>query len=216
MQLTNNVKITFDATINDLSQRVYANSGVELGDETYLSNTYRPKRDWRVLSNNEIGNLLIKQEDKPNFENTMAIVPLSESLISLSGKLKFSDAMDRDDLNNRIPKKKKDLTIFTNTLNSYINQYIVEEGLSKFHGLFILPFGEETVAKNQEGFYMGLHIDNAFGVPLSDDTIRSNRISLNLGKSDRFLFVIGLSYKTLTFFKKVKTCSKSSVKESIF
>jgi hypothetical protein len=190
MQLTNNVKITFDASINDLSERVYLNSGVEFGNNTYLPNTYRPKRDWKVLENSELTAILVNQEDKPNFENTIAIVPLSVELIILCNKLGFSDALNRDDLNNRIPKKKKDLLIFTNTLNTYINQYIVEEGLSKFHGLFILPFGEETVAKNQEGFYMGLHIDNAFGVLLSDDTIRSNRISLNLGKSDRFLFVI--------------------------
>jgi hypothetical protein len=190
MELTNNVKITFDAAINDLSERIYVNSGVEFGNETYLSNTYRPKRDWKVLKNSDLDTLLVNQEDKPSFENTMAIVPLSDELIILCNKLGFYDALNRDDLNNRIPKKKKDLSIFTNTLNSYINQYIVEEGLSKFHGLFILPFGEETVAKNQEGFYMGLHIDNAFGVLLSDDTIRSNRISLNLGKSDRFLFVI--------------------------
>lgn len=190
MHLTNNVKITFDTEILDLSERIYVNSGIELGNETYLPNTYRPKRDWKLLGENEIASLIVTQQDKPNFENTMAIVPLSEELISLSEKLKFADAIDRNDLNSKIPKKKKDLAVFTEALNSYINQYIVEEGLSKFHGLFILPFGEETVAKNKEGFYMGLHIDNAFGIPLSDYTIRSNRISLNLGKEDRYLFVI--------------------------
>ena len=76
--------------------------------------------------------------------------------------------------------------------------------------------GQEKVAEVMHEFKEGELHSGKSGIIVTNPK-QAIAIALSEAKElEEEMAEIGLSYKTLTFFKKVKTCSKSSVKESIF
>ena len=98
-------------------------------------------------------------------------------------------------------KAKEDLLgIFNEKLNSFVTTLSTAGHEVEFHRLSVIPSGRYTTSINlnrDEFEYLGMHIDHSTGFEIDTAHESRNRICINIGNEDRYLYVINLSLKSI-------------------
>lgn len=172
-----------------LSSGTVAIPTIQSGNRIFTVGAHVTRDDWRDVEESE-SNLLHRISDDSDFSNTIAIKKVPEAIHILSDKMGFNQVSSQTEMNALIAKHPES-QLLSNMVSTYCKILAYPE-LNKFEfpRYFFLPPNQSTVSVDYSGHFIGLHIDNsvAFNAPEADNF--PNRISLNLGRSKRYLLFI--------------------------
>lgn len=162
---------------------------IQSGNRIFTAGAHVTRDDWRDVEEDE-ADLLHRISDASDFSNTIAIKKVPDAIRILSDKIGFNQVRSQAELNALIAKHQES-QLLSNMVSTYCKILAYPE-LNKFEfpRYFFLPPNQSTVSVDYSGHFIGLHIDNsiAFNAPEADNY--PNRISLNLGRSKRYLLFI--------------------------
>lgn len=176
-------------------------------DHNYKQNSFLPRPPWRdatLLEREKLLSVFPEQENEKVdsiIENwrtgqDIAVVKMPPEWLGLLATFELSEVRHFSDKKQVFgnPSYKEVLLRFANALMTCT---LTLDGF-KTYGINIAPSGlpsitNDWIPHSHERHFIGLHIDENDIVPLVKKTEVRNRISINLGKNDRYLMFINLS-----------------------
>lgn len=199
--LLENVKLFCGKGISH-HDRVWMSDGVESADDkvvdgiTYEKDSFQPKLPWRIPTEEEY-KIILGNDNEPSFSNSVGVVRMSDSLMSLADDLAISSLTSEEDLLQLRKTRMADYISFSNHLKQEVNQYLLSrEKLHQIGWVFNNAPDRKTLTVNfKTGKLLGLHMDSWEAIFLSGLDKAPNRICINFGKEARYFLFINLTMK---------------------
>ena len=187
---TNNLQINSGTILH--SQMKFDNL-----DFPFKKNAFIPKNDWRNLSMDEEKQLF----DDNHFDfNFLFIGVLSPEIIKIVQDFGIHNLKNRQDVFEKLRNNPKLLEVFNEKIENFVSELNQDMGAFEFHRLSVIPSGRyvTSINLNEDDFeYLGLHIDHSTSFDIESAHLSQNRICINIGNEDRFLYVINLPLKQI-------------------
>lgn len=179
-------------------------------NQEFHLNSYIPQEPWSSLTE-EMSTLLVsKKESNFNFKEIISIIKIPSDVITLFKNLEFNKVKNYSCLEKIKRQNADEYFEAMFSLDQYIFKYLIND--IKFDKLGV-HVGKPNLfsATISKGKYVGLHID--YWDELTFDKIddATNRISVNLGKEDRFLIFVNLTIKQM--FNKLRQYTSKSIEQ---
>ena len=180
-----------------LKDRIYFSDGTEKAfgmykDVEYDLKSHKAKKPWKSFSQKEL-NTLFLDEPSDDFRGNIGVARIPDELRINLKKLKinnFSSSEQFDLIRLEHPQEFKKLI---KSLGEYISDFLISDKKISVTGFTIGRPNIETATIGR-GKYAGLHIDIWDRLSLSDLSTKStNRMSINMGREDRFLLFVNLT-----------------------
>ncbi|MDY3345651.1 hypothetical protein PG326_10440 [Riemerella anatipestifer] len=162
-------------------------------DFPFRQEAYVPKNNWRPLNEKEVNKLFFKKSDLCQFVH---IGRIDDEIIQIINEFKIHSLLDRKDVINKL----KNNEILLAELNTRLNKFVenISEGRNdfEFHRLSIIPSGRYVTSinlNNKDFEYIGLHIDHSTLFEISTAHLSRNRVCINIGNEDRYLYILNLA-----------------------
>ncbi len=175
----------------------YSTMHFEKLDFPFKDNAFIPKDEWRNLSEHEAESVFSHQH---HYSDYIYIGKLPEDIIHDIKEFNIHDLKDRNIVFERMKAKEDLLGIFNEKLNSFVTTLSNAGHEVEFHRLSVIPSGRYTTSINlnrDEFEYLGMHIDHSTGFEIDTAHESRNRICINIGNEDRYLYVINLSLRSI-------------------
>lgn len=121
---------------------------------------------------------------------------------------KIHNLKNRQDVFERLRSNPKKLEIFNEKIENFVFKVCQDTEAFEFHRLSVIPSGRyvTSINLNEDNFeYLGLHIDHSTSFNIENAHLSQNRICINIGNENRFLFVINLTLKQIQQMLSEKT-----------
>lgn len=162
-------------------------------DFPFRDNAFIPKSDWRKLDEHE-KDLIIS--DQYQHSDYLSIGKLPENLTDLIKSFDIHSLHEREVVFERLKENSEILELFNEKLNSFVEDLCPNTDTLEFHRLSVIPSGRyvTSINLNMDDFeYIGLHIDHSTVFNIESAHASRNRMCINIGNEDRYLFVINLT-----------------------
>ncbi len=204
MILIEGIKI-FDNAIFSLNlyDRIEINDGVEVAkgydiykNKCYKRNAFKPKNTWRKLTLEEMQVITSDTSLLPQ-NKIIGVLPIPKKIKSDFIKKRFHDVKNSYEFSKLLTDKANELQILNKSIALFLisilqpNRTIAEVELLAFS--FELPKLETIAFTPKNKNYLGLHLDNSSANSIFNRDNSPNRISINIGKEDRYLLFVNLS-----------------------
>jgi hypothetical protein len=162
-------------------------------DFPFRRKAFIPKNDWRKLENEE-RDILITKEYK--YSDFLYIGKLDENIIQLVEKFNIHFLKERNLVFERLKQKPDILESFNEEINKFAEILCTQKNNLEFHRLSVIPSGRYVTSINlnlEEFEYIGLHIDHSTIFSVETSHLSRNRMCINIGNEERYLYVINLT-----------------------
>ncbi|MBK9778626.1 MAG: hypothetical protein IPP55_01015 [Anaerolineales bacterium] len=202
MFLENELQVCDDfSQIKSEQPRFQIASGTILASEyptklqNYDKDAYLPKVDWRNLSSEELQLLKCTSTEVGNKKigEWIGIVRIPQNILGYFNELnELSKGGNIEPLRKSIEDNhyRSAIGITSKWVQKTFSQDINEPLEGGF--IFIGGGNKVTLTYATGPRYIGLHVDSFYQVPLEKRSLSPNRICINLGAGDRFLYFINL------------------------
>ena len=174
-------------------------------DFPFKKNAFIPKNDWRSLNVDEEKLLF---DDNYSDCNFMFVGGLSSDIVEMVQDFKIHNLKNRQDVFEKLKSNPNLLERFNEKIENFVSELNQDNEVPEFHRLSVIPSGRyvTSINLNEDDFeYLGLHIDHSTIFNLENAHLSQNRICINIGNEDRFLYVINLSLKQIQQMLSEKT-----------
>lgn len=201
MSLAPGISILFDLPDESPFNRIELSNGIVPAPPDYLQGGKVPGMPWRRPTEHEMDMLLHIDRSAPATEQYRKIIAIStipEEMSDIFREFNFKSAADNLQARDIILNKKDRMPEFDKILNHYLDAFDTERSRQML-GIYVLPPNQVSVARDikKTNKLLGLHFDNATGLDVNNFTDKTNRISFNLGESDRFLWFVNKSIEDI-------------------
>lgn len=209
------VKIILN-NINE-NERIFFSNGVtkikdlnkSYNQEFHLE-SYIPNEPWISLSQEMLAFLISKNHSNLNYTQAISIIKIPNKIAELFEKLELNKVESYESLDKIRQQKSNEYFEAMFALDEYIFKLLINDVKIDKLGIHIGKpnLFSATISKDK---YVGLHIDYWDKLTLDNIDNATNRISINLGKEDRFLIFINLTVKQL--YDKLKLYTNKSLEQ---
>jgi hypothetical protein len=175
----------------------YSAMNFEKLDFPFKKDAFIPKDEWRNLTEQELP-LVFSQHYE--YSDYIYIGKLPDDIISDIEKFNIHKLKDRNIVFERMKEKEYLLKGFNEKLNNFITKLSTDDNKLEFHRMSVIPSGRYTTSINlnmDEFEYLGMHIDHSTGFEIETANQSRNRICINIGNEDRYLYIINLSLRNI-------------------
>jgi len=176
----------------------------------FVEEAFLPKRDWRKLNPEEIK--MLQSNDKRNDSNTIYLGEIPNDLKKLYQNLKLTDCKSRDEVFAKFRENEKATLALNNAMSQFL-MTVANDKPFKIHFLGSNFPNVEVVACDTtvlpKGYtekdmkFLGIHNDGTQYVSTYKLHTSGNRLTINLGKQDRYFFFINVTLtQALNMLKK--------------
>lgn len=176
----------------------------------FVEEAYLPQRDWRKLNSMEVK--VLQSNDRRNDSNTIYLGEIPHDLKKLFQNLKLADCTSRDEVFAKFRENEK-ATIALNAAMadflktvSYNHPFKIHFLGSNFPNLEVVACDTTVLPSGytEKDFkFLGIHNDGTQYVSTYKLHTSGNRLTINLGKQDRYFFFINLTLtQALNMLKK--------------
>lgn len=207
--IEDNLKIYCSNEIT-LKDTFFISNGTESLGLSYRGNDYdfyvrKPKEPWIEMPQEEISKIVVHHKNL-DFRSNFGLIKVPESVQKLFNDLSLSEVNSYDELKKLRKEKPMQYINAMDALDEYFSKFLITGSEIHKIGIHIGDSNNKAATKNADGTFTGLHIDYWDQLELKDIEKASNRISINLGKDDRYIMFIGLTLEEI--FKKIRPTSK--------
>jgi hypothetical protein len=203
MQMNSGIKLLFDGNINP-AERIKVSAGSEpalnqdnINIRNYMVNAYKPRKPWKNATEREI-EILTSISESNDFSDTIALISMPsrfKELVIHAGLNDVKNELEFLTLLNENPPALKELSF---EIQKFARKISLPGSTILDSGYCLNPSNQETVAYDlRDSCYFGLHIDYSSEFSIARANLSPNRISINLGRDDRYLLFINLSVKAI-------------------
>lgn len=208
--LIEGVKIqVYDKLFED---RISKSNGIKklINDSAYHPISFIPNTPWSTLNKDEISKLISLNSNNLDYKSNISIIKIPNNIILFLEELKLSNIDSYDSLNKIMHENSEKYFDAFFALDKYFHQYLINDKHLHKLGIHIgLPQLESATISNNK--YVGLHIDSWDNLPIAQIDNCTNRISINLGKEDRFLLFVNLTVRQI--YEVIKSKSDKTFEE---
>lgn len=160
----------------------------------YFDRAFLPRRAWRRPTAAELSHLV--SADRPtNYQNHVGVLKIPAQLMQNFKNLEFDQIETRQKFYERIESAEGQAAV--EAIAEFVRGFLVKPDEFRIIRIFNEPGLPTTAYVHELDRYVGLHVDNLRGQPIYGRELSSNRISVNLGREDRYLLFINLTMNEL-------------------
>lgn len=200
MELKSGIKIILHNKTNQ--NKIYINDGVEIcktENETsslrYDKNSYKPKNNWRLLNENE-KDILFSTNSDLNYSSSILINKLPNHIVALLRKINLNNCTSYIGVLNSFNENSEIVKSFQLQIKKILFSYAQKNTEVEFHRIVFNPPQIETLTYYMESdklIFVGLHIDRSTKFDFCNVDYSKNRLCINIGTEDRFLYIVNLT-----------------------
>ena len=200
MELKNGIKLIFHNKTNQ--NKFYVNDGVEIckaenksSSIKFDKNSYKPKKNWRLLNEDE-KNILFSTTAVLNYSSSILINKLPSHIVALLRKINLNNCTNYIDVLNSFNENSEIVKSFQLQIKKILFSYAQQNTEVEFHRIVFNPPQIETLTYYMEKnklIFVGLHIDRSTEFDFSNVDYSKNRLCINIGTEDRFLYIVNLT-----------------------
>ncbi len=203
MKLSSGIKISIDNDFT-IKDTVMINDGVEeavgfdrYNEKRYADGAFKPKNNWRNLTDEEII-ALTKLDESDDFSTIVGLKKLPGDIVKIVEEIGINAVKDGNELKKVVLESKEKAAVLNAQIEAFCNRFLMPGLNMVFHAFGVLNGNLETTAYNQKtGEYFGLHLDIGKGGGYKTAALSANRITFNFSKERRSLLFVNKSVKEL-------------------
>lgn len=185
---------------DESGKRVFLSDGVcaapahEATGTRYVESAYIPHPPWRSPTKEE-ENILFTRTAPSDYGAALGIMCIPSEIRHMFDQLKLNEAQNQDEFYGLIKSERGKVAV--QCVEDYVRSFLEKDDEFRTVTVYNSPGVDFTAYAPTLGGFMGLHIDYLNNQSIYDRGTTANRISINMGREDRYLVYINLTMNDL-------------------